>query len=58
MVEKPKIRVSKEFLEMLKDIRARYYMYQGKMPSFPELTKIIARKINKESLYEDEINKK
>lgn len=47
------IRCSKELKEIINFIRARYILNGKKPPRISKITKIIARKINKEELLQD-----
>lgn len=47
------IRCSKEFWEIVNFIRARYILNGKVPPKMSRITKIIARKINKEELLQD-----
>lgn len=55
MVEERKIRPSKEFHAILDYIRAKG-IHDGRRISITEITKIVAKKIDKEKLWQDEFN--
>ena len=52
-----KIRPSEEFRELLDYIRGQCMMNGTKIPSMTELTKVIAKQIDREKLWQDEFNK-
>ena len=58
MVEQTKIRPSKELVELINFIRSKCLVYHGKTPSITKITEVIAKKINKEKLWQDEFNDK
>jgi len=47
----PQIRPSKEFRDIINFVRAKYILAGKVPPSIPQITKRIAKKINKEELY-------
>jgi len=49
-----KIRVSKQFKEIIDYVRARAALLGRKPPSVSKVTEVIAKRINKESLFENE----
>lgn len=56
MTEEIKIRPSKEFRELINWIKAKCITNHGKNPSITKITQVIAKKINKEKLFQDEFN--
>lgn len=57
MLKSSHTRVSKELKEIINYIRAKYLLAGRKPPSSREITRRIARKVNKEKLWEDEFIK-
>lgn len=51
------IRTSKELQEIINFIRAKYILEGRKPPSVREITKRIAKHVNKEKLWQDEFIK-
>lgn len=54
MTNDERIRVSKEFKEILNYIRAECIYHNIKCPSISDITKKIAKDINKERLFQNE----
>lgn len=54
MVRQCQIRPSRELVEIINFIRAKYYLAGKKPPSITSITKIIAKQINKEKLWQNE----
>jgi len=51
------IRPSKEFKDIINFVRAKYILAGKTPPSIPQITRQIAKKINKEELYTHEFIK-
>lgn len=58
MPTKSKIRISKEFEEVISYIRAKCLLHGQKCPSIPEITKIMAKNIDKERMWQNGFFKK
>ena len=52
MPEKERIRVSDEFMDVLYEYKARCYANGIKAPSNPEITKIIAKNVDSERIFQ------
>ena len=47
------IRPSKELLDIINYIRAKYYLHNKRPPSIKKITEVIAKRTSKEKLYHE-----